>query len=164
MVQSKNNNDQTGISLTVLSNIVQQQDGPKQNAGVPCTAWGPIGSLLLLFIYFQYHLIASAVNFTDNSNVTQQRAIQIFSIWFKILLFFSQRKMGKANVLLPKISIWLLQHILYYIHGKIAFCKGLKVGYSLEKILRKYSLTAIYFTTLVIKEPCKWDLKPLPLA
>lgn len=63
--------------------------------------------------------------------------------------------MGKANVLLPKISIWLLQHMLYYIHGKTAFCKGLKVGYSLEKILRKYSLTAIYFTTLVIKEPCK---------
>lgn len=48
--------------------------------------------------------------------------------------------MGKANVLLPKISIWLLQHMLYYIHGKIAFCKGLKVGYSLEKILQKYSL------------------------
>lgn len=48
-VQSKNNNDRTGLSLTVLSNIVQQQDWPRQNAGVPCITWGPIGSLLLFF-------------------------------------------------------------------------------------------------------------------
>lgn len=63
-VQSKNNNDQTGVFLTVLSNIVQQQNWSRQNAGVPSITWGPIGSLLLFFFFpnvssiFHRHLLS----------------------------------------------------------------------------------------------------------